>query len=78
MLQLNLVMFKNHPGVTGVEGMKRPWRTAEAWHCERPGKAADEGAASGAVDGQRLKESCKEVEAWHHEESLLAPMRGYW
>jgi hypothetical protein len=46
--------------------MKRSW----GWHCERPWKAIGEGATSVAVDGPGLKGSCKEVEAWHHEESL--------
>ena len=56
-------------GSTGFKGMKMSWRAAEAWHCERSGKATGEGAASVAVDGPGLKESCKEVEAWHHKES---------
>jgi hypothetical protein len=68
MLQLYLVMCKNHPG--GFEGMKGLWRTVEAWYCERPGKAIGEGAASVASDCPGLKRSCKEVEAWHREESL--------
>ena len=70
MLQLDLVMCKNHPGGTGFEGMKGSWRTAEAWHCERPWQAIGEGAATDVVDGPGLKGSCKEVEAWHHEENL--------
>ena len=39
--------------------MKKSWRAAEAWHCERPGEATGEGAALVAVEGQGLKESCK-------------------
>jgi hypothetical protein len=62
-------MCKSYPGSTGFEGMKGLWRAAEAWHCERSGKATGEGAASVAVDGPGLKESCKETEACHHEES---------
>ena len=62
-------MSKSHPGGTACEGMKGPWRDAEAWHCERPGKAIGEGAASVVFGGPGLKESCKGVEAWHHEES---------
>jgi hypothetical protein len=50
MLQLDLVMCKNHPAGTGFEGMKGSWRTAEAWHCEKSEKTVGEGAASGAVD----------------------------
>jgi hypothetical protein len=69
-LQLDLVMCKTCPGGTGFEGMKGSWRVAVAWYCERPGKAIGEGAASVAVVVPRLKGSCKEVEAWHHEESL--------
>jgi hypothetical protein len=54
-LQLDLVMCKNHPGGTGFEGMKGSWRTAEAWHCERLG----EGAASVSVDSPVLKGHAK-------------------
>jgi hypothetical protein len=50
--------------------MKGLRRAAEAWHCERPWKATDEGAASAVVDGPGLKGSCKGFEAWNHEESL--------
>ena len=64
-------MCKSHPGGTGFEGMKGSHRTTEAQHCERLNKAIGEGAASVAIDGPGLKESCKGVEAWHHEESLL-------
>ena len=64
-------MFKNHPGGTSLEGMKGSWRAAEAFHCERPGKAIAEGAtASVAVDCPRLEWSCKEAEAWYCEHSL--------
>ena len=73
MLQLNLAMCKSHPDGTGLEGIGGSWRTAEAWHCERPGKAICEGVASVVVDGPELKGSCKEIEAWHYEE----PVRGY-
>ena len=59
----------NHPGGTGFEGMKGTWRAAKARHCERLGKAIGEGAASVTVEGLGLRESCREVEAWHHEES---------
>jgi hypothetical protein len=51
-LQLDLVMCKNHPDDTGFEVMKGSWRAAETWHCERPWKAISEGAASVAVDRQ--------------------------
>jgi hypothetical protein len=64
-------MCKSHPGGTGFEGMKGSRRAAEARHCERSWKNIGEGAASVAIDGPGLKESCKGVEAWHHEESLL-------
>ena len=70
MLQLDLVMCKSHLGGTGFEGMKGSWRAAEAWNCERPGKAIGEGAASAVVDGPELKGSGKGFDAWHHEESL--------
>jgi hypothetical protein len=54
MLQLDLVMCNNHPGSTGFEGMKGSWRSAEAWHCERPGKPFGEVASSVAIDSPRL------------------------
>jgi hypothetical protein len=50
--------------------MKGSCRAAEARYCEKPEKAIGEGAASVAVEEPGLKGSCKEVEAWHHEESL--------
>jgi hypothetical protein len=70
MLQLNLVIYTNHPGGAGFEGVEGSWREAEAWHSERPGKAIGESAASVAVDSPGLKGSCKGFEAWHHEKSL--------
>ena len=70
-------MCKNHPGVTGFEGMKGSRRAAEAGHCERPWKAIGEGAASVAIDGPELKGSCKGVEAGTmkraYERLLLKP-----
>jgi hypothetical protein len=69
-LWLDLVKCKTHTGCTGFEDMKRLWRGAEAWHCERPWKVIGEGAASVVIDGLGLKGSHKGVEAWHHEESL--------
>jgi hypothetical protein len=50
--------------------MKGSWRAPEAWHYERPEKTIGEGAASVAVDGPGIKESCEETATWHHEESL--------
>jgi hypothetical protein len=50
--------------------MKESWRAAEAWKCERTGKAIGEDAASVVVGSPGLKGSCKEVETWHHEGSL--------
>jgi hypothetical protein len=70
MLQLDLIMCKNHSGGTGFEGIKGSRRAAEAWHYERPWKAIGESAASTAVDGPGLKGPRKEVEAWQHEEGL--------
>jgi hypothetical protein len=64
-------MCKSHPGGAGLEGMKGSRRAAEARHCKRLWKAIGEGAASVAVDSPGLKGSCKGVESWHHEESLL-------
>jgi hypothetical protein len=45
-------------------------KKAEAWYCERPWKAIGEDSASLSVHGPGLKKSCKEFEAWHHEESI--------
>jgi hypothetical protein len=70
MLQLDLVMCKSHSGGTGFKSMKGSWIAAEAWHCERPGKATGEGVISVAVDSPGLKGSCKEVKVCHHEDSL--------
>jgi hypothetical protein len=57
-------MCKNRPNDMVLKsGMKEPWRTAEAWYCERLGKEIGEGEASFAVDGLGLKGSCKQVEA---------------
>ena len=54
-------MCRVHPGSTRFEDMKRSWSAAEDWCYERPGKTFDEGAASVAVEGPRLKGSCKEL-----------------
>jgi hypothetical protein len=56
-------MCKSHVDGTGFGGMKGSWTAAGAWHCERPGKAIDEGTASTAVEDPELKGSYKEVEA---------------
>jgi len=65
-LQLDLVMFKNHPDDIGFEGMngvmKSSWGLA-LWEAR---ETIGEGAA---FDGPELKGSHK-VEPWHHEESL--------
>ena len=68
--QSDLVMCKTHPDGIGFKNMKGSQREAEAWHCERPGKAMGKGAAPMTAEGPRLKGSCREVEAWLHEESL--------
>ena len=41
----------------------------EVWHCERPGEAIGEGAASAAAEGLGLKAPSREAEAWPCEES---------
>ena len=64
MLQLDLIICKNFPDGIGFEGMEGSWRTAEAWHCERPEKVLGEGATSVTVDGSGLKEYCKDIEAY--------------
>jgi hypothetical protein len=43
--QQDLAMCKNHPEGTCFEGMKGPLRAAQAWYCERPGRANEEGSA---------------------------------
>jgi hypothetical protein len=48
-------MCKSHPGGTGFEVIKWPWRAAEAGHCERPWQAIGEGTASVAIDGSELE-----------------------
>ena len=58
----DLVICKSHPGGTGLEAMKSSGGLA-LW------EAIDESAALASVDGSGLKGPCKEVEAWHHEES---------
>jgi len=63
-------MYKSHPGGTGFEGMKVPWKATEAGNCERLWKAIGEGVPSVAIDGPQLKESGKGIDDWHHEESL--------
>jgi hypothetical protein len=73
MLQLNLVMCKNHSHGTGFEGMKGSWRTAKSWHWERLVKAIGKGTASVAVNSPGLKRSYKEIEVWHHERLLVKP-----
>ena len=55
-------MGKNNPGGTCFEDMKGLWNASESWPSEMPGKTTEGGAASVAVDGPRLKGSCKEVE----------------
>ena len=37
--KLNLATCKSLPQSTGFGGSKRSWKTAEAWHWERPGEA---------------------------------------
>jgi hypothetical protein len=43
--------------------LKHEGVAADARHCERPGEAIDEGAASVAIEDPGLKGSCREVEA---------------
>ena len=45
MLTARLGSVKSHPEDTGFEGMKGSGKAAEAWHCERPGKAIGKSAA---------------------------------
>ena len=63
-------MCKNHSGGTGFDRSKGPWRAAEAWHCERSGKAIGESGALVEIEDPGLKGLSIEVEAWHQEESL--------
>lgn len=48
-------MCKSSPGGTSFEGTRGSWKTAEAWHCERPVEAISEGAASVEVEVPGLK-----------------------
>ena len=50
--------MQESPSGTGFENMKGTWRAAEAWQCERYGKAIGEGKASVAADVPALKGSC--------------------
>jgi hypothetical protein len=64
-------MCKNYLSDTGFEGTKGLWWAAEAGTLRDQGMSlVKEGAALVADDGPGLKGSCKEVEAWCHEESL--------
>ena len=63
-------MYKSHTGGIGFEGMKGSWKAAEASYCESSGEVIGEEAVSVVVEGPGLEGSCKEVEAWHHEENL--------
>lgn len=56
----NLIMCKNPPTGSAFESMKGVWRAAEAWCPERPL------AASVAAEDPGLKQSWRDVEAWHY------------
>ena len=60
--QLNLVLFKSLAGVTSCEPIGGSWRTAEAWHFQRPGEAIGEGIASVTVKHLGLKKSWRKAE----------------
>jgi hypothetical protein len=49
-------MSKSHPDGTGFECINGSWRTAEAWHCERPREVLGNGAASVAACRTRAEE----------------------
>lgn len=59
-------MFNNFLASTGSEGKKELWRTAEIWHCKKPGKATTKDVDSIAMEATRLKASWREVEACHY------------
>ena len=63
MLVANSVMCQSFSHLTVFEDTVGSWRTAEAWHYERPWKAIGESAASDAIDSSGLKGSCNGVEA---------------
>ena len=42
--------------------MKGSWRAAKAWHCERPGEAIGEGAASVSVSRRPRIEGVMQAE----------------
>ena len=58
--------LSNVSHLTVFEDTVGSWRTAEAWHSERPAEVISESAASAVVGTQRLKEPWRESEAWHH------------
>ena len=66
MLVANSVMCQSLSHLTGFEDTVGSWRTAEAWHSERPAEVISESAASAVVGTQRLKEPWREAEARHH------------
>ena len=58
--------LSNVSHLTVFEDTVGSWRTAEAWHSERPAEVICESAASAVVGTQRLKEPWREAEARHH------------
>ena len=66
MLVANSVMCQSLSHLTGFEDAVGSWRTAEAWHSERPAEVISESAASAVVGTQTLKEPWRESEAWLH------------
>ena len=65
-------MCKNHPSGTGFKGKKGSWSVPKAQYYVRPWKiiGEDEDTASVSIHSLGLKGSCKDVEAWNHEESI--------
>lgn len=51
--------------MAGFVGMKWSQTAADIWHCEKPGEATGDVAASVIVEASGFKESGREIEVWH-------------
>ena len=58
--------LSNVSHLTVFEDTVGSWRTAEAWHSERPAEVISKSAASAVVGTQRLKEPWRETGDLHH------------
>lgn len=60
---------KSLAGGTSFEPIGGSWRTAEAWHFQRPAEAIGEGIASVSVENLGLKRSWRKAECtmWQNQ-----------